>query len=162
MSSKRRSLTRESWERFARRNKLTYSEADRGWRWLAGRNKNLREGLGPASYGGYYAPTVAGVKTAVRQDAAFPFGTEAAARVWSCAREVEISYPEASADEILSIAMRDADVVQNDLTPEDAQLLRMAMDWLMNGPAQSTNRTGGAPGGPFRAAGPGYMGRGAK
>lgn len=91
------------------------------------------------------------------------FHTKEAGRVFARARDVLVKYPELTASEVLARATEDAGVESNELTPEDVQLLGMAVKWLITGPAGQTPRIGGAPGGPggpFRSRAPGRLMRG--
>jgi hypothetical protein len=84
------------------------------------------------------------------QDPGFPFGTWSAKKVWEMAQQLVSMYPLKNPAEILAMAIQKSGVLTSELTPEDDQLLKMAIDFLQNGPARTNVRTGGAPGGPGR------------
>lgn len=158
-----RKLSRKGWDSFARRNKLTYSEADEGWRWLVGRLKGrLKEGMGPATMGATFIPNPMSMKTPATMNPAFPFKTKSAYAVFDRVMDVMLSHPRAGSDELILRACDSLKMPVSDITPEDVQLLRMAIDWMQNGAPKNVVHTGGAPGGPMRAAGPGYTARGAR
>lgn len=81
----------------------------------------------------------------------FPFRTAAAEKIFQKASRLILLHPELNAHEILRRAIEDANVKNSELTPEDEQLLLIAVQFLQNGPARSDVRTGGTPGGPFRS-----------
>jgi len=84
----------------------------------------------------------------------FPFRTATAERVFARARDMILEYPSDGPDAILHRALEHEPRPYYDLTPEDMQLLKMAIEWLQNGPPPPSARTGGAPGGPARFTGP--------
>jgi len=83
----------------------------------------------------------------------FPFHTRSAERIWVFAQKLILTHPEAPATEIIRMAAQESRLPLTDLTPEDITLLQMAVDWAQNGPAKTSVRTGGTPGGPFRSGG---------
>ena len=82
----------------------------------------------------------------------FPFHTKTAGAVWAKAQKLVGTMPLANPTEILKRSIQAADINPiSDLTPEDEQLLRMAIEFAQNGPAGQPNKIGGMPGGPFRS-----------
>lgn len=72
----------------------------------------------------------------------FPFHTRSAELVWAQAQKIVRTHPEANLQEILRLSMEAAKVTVNELTPEDAQLLQMAVNQIQNGPARTNARFG--------------------
>lgn len=66
--------------------------------------------------------------------AAFPFHTASAEKVWASVKKLMFKNKTAQTSEILRMAIEDSGVYGIDLTPEDAKLLAMAIDWARNGP----------------------------
>lgn len=115
------------------------------------------------SWWGYSIPNLHMVNTPQTPgNGGFGFHTVAAERAWKFARQVADENPKDTTANIVRRACARANVVAMDLTPEDASLLDMAINWYLSGkaramqeptPPSSGNRIGGAPGGPFRSSG---------
>ena len=125
----------------------------------------------PSATEGVYGMEAMGVKTTqapqignargqaqqiMNQDPGFPFRTASAQKVWDKAQELILLYPLKSPPEILGRAIQVTGVLSTDLTPEDDQLLKMAIDYAQNGAPKTNVRTGGTPGGPFASQGFGH------
>src|SRR4029077_1716735 len=80
------------------------------------------------------------------QAGGFGFRTATAWKVWQRAQELIVLDPLLKPVEILGKAVQQSRVAPTELTPEDEQLLRMAIDWLQSGPAKTNVRIGGTPG----------------
>lgn len=123
------------------------------------KSKRRSESINVMAVKTHQAPQVGnarGQAQIANQDPGFPFRTSAAKQVWDTAQQLILLYPTNNAGEILSMAVRESGVLATELTPEDEQLLKMAVEYLQNGAPPSNVRTGGTPGGPFRSQGDGH------
>lgn len=68
------------------------------------------------------------------ETAAFPFHTASAEKVWKEAKKLIFKHKTAGTNEIVRMAIDASGVLGVELTPEDAKLLSMAVDWARNGP----------------------------
>lgn len=76
----------------------------------------------------------------------FPFHTKSAEKIWTFAKLLILTHPEAPPTEIVRLAMLKARLPPSDLTPEDTLLLQLAIEWMQNGPAKTNVRSAGARG----------------
>jgi len=90
----------------------------------------------------------------LNQDPGFPFQTWSAKQVWKLAQELIPLYPLKKPAEIISLAIQRSGVLATELTPEDDQLIKMAVDYMQNGPPKTNVRTGGNSMGPSGSSGP--------
>lgn len=98
-------------------------------------------------WSGFYAPMPPQISTTRTPTTGFPFHTKAAEKVFKVAEKKSVLYPELNAQQILQQSIHDAEVGPHELTPEDAQLLDMAIRYFIDGPEGKTPVIGGAPGG---------------
>jgi hypothetical protein len=162
----KKSLSREpkpsdlpAWSEYAKRIGLGPREVEMGWAALVWVEQKLES----TSWTGYWVanPMLVKMQTSAGPasfrvpegpawgpQGSFPFRTPAAEKVWELAKKSILKNKLWSAQEILRDAIADAKIPAQDLTPEDFRLLEMAIQWLQNGPVQTPNHLGGAPGGP--------------
>lgn len=76
----------------------------------------------------------------------FPFATRAAELVWSAVQQLARTHKIEEDGELLRMAVEASEVSMSELTPEDMQMLRMAVQQLRNGTPQTNVRTSGVPG----------------
>jgi hypothetical protein len=89
----------------------------------------------------------------------YGFYSWSANRVYDMALRLIPLYPLKSPEELIGMAIQKSGVLSSELTPEDDQLLKIAVAYAQNGPPKTNVRTGGTPGGPFRSQDDGhYMG----
>jgi hypothetical protein len=114
------------------------------------------------SWWGYSVPHLLMLRTPqnpVQANPGFGFHTPSAQLVWDEARKLADENPKAETKVIINAALERAKVMVTELTPEDAKLLDMAINWYISGKIgsklpdvpQSNVRSGGMPGGPFRS-----------
>lgn len=175
LGRKMKKTDRLGWYEYARRNNMTAQDIEAGWDSVQERSVEddlqlvFGEGL---PWGGYYTPTIQGMKMqpstgpasylspnspAMAPDPAFPFHTKTADKVWEKLKKLSLKRKDLDTNQLLALAIEQSDVSPNELTPEDAKLLGMAIEWLRNGPAGIKVRS--EPSGPF-AKSTGITGRG--
>lgn len=86
----------------------------------------------------------------------YGFYSWSANRVYDMALRLIPLYPLKSPEELIGMAIQKSGVLSSELTPEDDQLLKIAVAYAQNGPPKSNVRTGGTPGGPFRSQDDGH------
>lgn len=174
-------VTKTSWRVHAKEQGLSPEAADMGWQFIVNHPDSMKEAAlrtlrtvfgegNEGEWSGYWVNGVVspqasftpGSPVGKREKAqggspedapGFPFHTRAGEKIWSYAQELVLIHPEASIDELLRLSCEQSKVSSTELTPEDGQMLRLALDWLQNGHAKADLRTGGTPGGPFRSTG---------
>jgi hypothetical protein len=126
---------------------------------LPERRKKLKRKLGErigVNVKTHQAPQVGnarGQAQKANENPGFGFRTWSARKVYETALSLIALYPLAKPADLIGMAVRKSGVLTTELTPEDDQLLKIAIDWAQNGPARTNIRTGGTPGGPFRSTG---------
>ena len=158
---------RSAWSEHARRLNMSPDDEAKGWKaveWVEKTFAALRQALGmsetSAAWGGYSVPNIGMIRMQPSTgpasmkatdspawgqppDASFPFHTRAADKVWAAAKKNILKFKTSGASEILRKSIEDANISPSELTPEDAQLLGMAIHYMQNGPASTTVRTAG-------------------
>jgi hypothetical protein len=94
--------------------------------------RHVQDQLGPASFSGT------------------SYKTEIAKSIWDAAQQLVLSEPTKRPEELIDMAFQKLKIDPQSIAPEDWQMLRMGLEWLQNGPAKTTDRSGGTPGGPMR------------
>jgi hypothetical protein len=160
---------RAAWGEYAKRMNMTPEDEKTGWaaiEWAENVFSALRAVFEATSWWGYSVPNIgmikmqgtAGPASAKAPDApawgpvaSWPFHTEVAGKVWDSAKKMIQKYKFAKPLEILRFAIDDSKVFSNELTPEDAKLLELAISWAQNGAPKPVAKMSGAPGGPFNS-----------
>jgi hypothetical protein len=160
---------RAGWAEYARRQNMTPDDEAAGWKaieWAESVFAALSAVFEATSWWGYSVPNLgmvkmqgtAGPASAKAPDGpawgpveAFPFHTKVAGKVWDSAKLMIAKYKTAKPLEILRLALDHSKMASNELTPEDAKLLELAISWAQNGAPKPVSKMSGAPGGPFNS-----------
>ena len=160
---------RAAWAEYAKRQNMSPDDEEKGWKtleWNEDVFAALKAVFEATSWWGYSVPnlgmvqmqTSAGPASARAPEspawgpvASFPFHTKVADKVWDSAKKMIAKYKAAKPLEILRLAIDDSKVFGNELTPEDAKLLELAISWAQNGAPKPVAKMSGAPGGPFNS-----------